>query len=103
MAVLHPVEVRLISVCHIPTPFFKLTVQCPLDPMEHGSVTLSSLGIAPVIATYSCQNGYLLIGPKKRECVYSSSGDFGQWSGIIPACKFYGILCCNNCMHGNNH
>ncbi len=66
-----------------------LIAQCPLDPVEHGSVILSSMDAAPVIATYSCQNGYLLIGPKQRECVYSSREDFGQWSGIMPAwCKF---------------
>ncbi len=74
---------------HVLSVYLNLTVQCPpLGPVEHGSVILSSMNIDPVIATYSCQYGYLLIGPKQRECVYSSSEDFGQWSGITPACKF---------------
>ncbi len=88
MAVLNLVEVILMK-CVIRLNTFNLfIVQClPLGPMEHGSVILSSMVIAPVIATYSCQNGYLLIGPKQRECVYSSSEEIGQWSGIMPACK----------------
>ena len=37
-------------------------------------------------ATYSCNNGFVLVGQETRKC-----GQDGQWTGEQPSCKIYTI------------
>ena len=51
----------------------------PLDKPEHGDV--EATGTVGGIATYSCDDGYVLIGMDERVC----EANF-EWSGLAPTC-----------------
>ncbi len=53
----------------------------PLPDIANGRVVLSGTFIGAT-ATYSCNDGYILVGNAQRTC--SSSG---QWSGKEPSCR----------------
>ena len=39
-------------------------------------------------ATYSCNEGYALVGDRQRVCFNDNQQDtIGQWSGSAPSCK----------------
>ena len=52
----------------------------PLPPPENGNVDASITTIGSV-ATYSCNNGFLLSGDSQRICQMN-----GFWSGSAPTC-----------------
>ncbi len=53
------------------------------NPMD-GMVTYTNNTIGS-IATYSCINGYRLVGDSTRECVVVSTSQ-NSWLGIPPVC-----------------
>lgn len=70
------------------TPLFPCSpvIDCgSLTPPRFGSVELTGT-IFGSTATYSCQQGYTLIGDATRNCQAN-----GQWSGFPPFCR--GRLC----------
>ena len=59
-----------------------LAVTCQrLGAPRNGGVSFDSLTKGS-IATYTCKNGFKLVGDKSRECLKT-----GQWSGREPACN----------------
>ncbi len=53
------------------------------------SVSTGTLGMnlgVGAVATYSCSNGYRLVGQATRTCV-SNGGSSGIWSGSEPMCE----------------
>lgn len=50
-----------------------------VDP-ENGQVEVTGQTLGSV-ATYSCEDGFVLMGDRAREC-----GPAGQWSGEAPVC-----------------
>ncbi len=62
-----------------------------LTESTNGEVSVSTgthgvnLGVGAV-ATYSCSNGYGLVGQATRTCV-SDGGSSGIWSGSQPTCE----------------
>ncbi len=52
-----------------------------LDDPINGLVTLEDT-VLESVATYSCQDGYTLVGDDTRLCV-----DEGTWSGDAPVCE----------------
>ncbi len=53
------------------------------------SVSIGTLGVnlgVGAVATYSCSNGYGLVGQVTRTCV-SDGGSSGIWSGSEPTCE----------------
>ncbi len=64
------------------------TALCPdLEPVTNGIVTYSVDMVAPfrdvgTVATYSCEEGFGLIGLESRECL-----EGGVWSGETPTCE----------------
>ena len=53
----------------------------PLSVMEHGTVNDLNREYRG-LATYSCDPGHTLQGPRTRSCLHT-----GQWGGTQPACK----------------
>ena len=52
-----------------------------LTALSNGRVSLTSTAPGSV-ATYSCDNGYMLIGDPTRQCQVD-----GSWSRVEPVCK----------------
>ena len=52
-----------------------------LTEIEHRRVSLSFNTAYNSMATYSCDDGYTLVGNNKRECLVT-----GIWSGNEPFC-----------------
>ena len=52
-----------------------------LSGPTNGDVSFTSTSVNSK-ATYSCNNGFLLVGQTTRVCQSN-----GEWSGIAPACK----------------
>ncbi len=50
------------------------------DP-TNGDVSFTSISVNSK-ATYSCNNGFILVGQTTRICQSN-----GEWSGIAPVCK----------------
>lgn len=68
-----------------------------LEQLEHGSVVLSQTSSIRQLATYTCDTGYVLVGPNSRECVYSSSEQQWDWSrasSVTPSCAVGIMLDC---------
>ena len=68
-------------------------VQCPsLEAFDNGGLNLSGDSKYTSIATYSCNDGYTLMGDSKRVCAEN-----GAWSGSEPFCSSelsnYIIIC----------
>ena len=57
-------------------------IECDaLSDPENGAVSFS-IGVGGfAIATYTCNEGYLLIGSPIRSCL------FGEWTGSAPTCE----------------
>ena len=56
---------------------------CPELLIEHGTVTYRNINRhIRTVATYSCEEGYLLSGIEKRICQGSTG-----WSGSDPVCE----------------
>ena len=57
-------------------------IECDtLSDPENGAVSFS-IGVGGfAIATYTCNEGYLLIGSPIRSCL------FGEWTGSPPTCE----------------
>ena len=63
--------------CRIHCP---VAVECPALSLANGNVTVT--GINPGDnATYSCDDGYTLVGSSTQECLVT-----GEWSGAVPEC-----------------
>ena len=65
------------------------------DPVN-GVVTFPS-NLEGSMATYTCNNGYELVGEGSRMCERNPSTLFGVWSGIEPTCTgifAYVYVCC---------
>ena len=66
-------------------------VDCgPLTSPDNGQVDTPQGTTLNQVATYSCNNGYLLVGSMRRTCQAD-----GMWSGNEPFCrmfKFYNYL-----------
>ena len=59
-----------------------IAVTCQrLGAPRNGGVSFDSLTKGST-ATYTCKNGFKLVGDKKRECLKT-----GQWSGREPTCN----------------
>ena len=57
-------------------------LQCKvLDDISNGAVSQTGTTVSS-IATYTCNEGFELIGKNKRECLSN-----GMWSGIEPQCQ----------------
>ena len=72
---------------------------CPhLENPINGVVNVSTLG-GTAIATYSCDNGYVIDGQFTRTCRAA-----GQWSGHIPVCtsKFISFIHVNPILTGTS-
>ena len=65
------------------------TVTCPsLTVPDRGALDLSTTTVGSV-ASYTCDTGYVLVGPSERVCQSSMT-----WTGSDPVCN-------RECMHGN--
>ncbi|XP_015517072.1 sushi, von Willebrand factor type A, EGF and pentraxin domain-containing protein 1 isoform X1 [Neodiprion lecontei] len=56
---------------------------CPEPPAINGGLVTTSGRRAGSMATYSCQNGFILFGDNVLECDMG-----GKWSGKAPQCRF---------------
>ena len=58
-----------------------------LSPPLNGSVEVSAqlLGVGTA-ATYSCDQGYILVGETARTCE-DANGAIGVWNGSMPSCE----------------
>lgn len=55
---------------------------CPhLTPPRNGKVSVSGRAAGDT-ATYTCQTGFMVSGPTKRECQST-----GVWSNVEPVCS----------------
>ena len=71
----------------------------PLPDIDDGSIsyTMDDNGVAPfdhgAIATYTCNQGFLLNGDFIRTCG-DGMGTMGSWSGSAPSCdgEFYSSI-----------
>ncbi len=62
--------------------FFNAAVDCgKLDDPDYGEVDFSSTKFKSK-ATYSCDDGFFLVGDETRVCQAN-----GKWSGEAPICK----------------
>jgi len=60
---------------------FTTGVSCAvLSPPSHGFIHLTGRRVGNT-ASYSCYNGYMLVGKSRRECLPT-----GTWSGEPPRC-----------------
>ena len=64
----------------------------PLDVPVNGQISYSteqhSNLTIDTIATYSCDEGYALVGDNQRVCVDDDQLDtMGQWNGSAPSCE----------------
>lgn len=57
---------------------------CGALEIDYGAVDVG-LSVEDVIANYTCEPGYTLIGASSRVCQSN-----GQWSGMAPTCQ--GVL-----------
>ena len=72
--------------CKMAYFFSDLDVDCgPLRNPEHGTVSTSSSTTFGQLASYQCDMGFVLVGPRIRACT-----DMGNWSGSQPTCKVKG-------------
>ena len=63
--------------------FFLVAVDCgELMAPENGAVSTSSGTTFTSTATYSCNDGYTLVGVSTRTCLAS-----GSWSDSAPTCE----------------
>ena len=53
-----------------------------LDDPENGQVNVSNGAVTGAMATYACDEGFILDGPETRVC-----DDEGRWSGSEPECR----------------
>lgn len=61
---------------------YYLVVSCePLNSIANGKVEYSSTSVSS-IATYSCNNGYTMVGPSATVVCNS----YGEWEGPVPYC-----------------
>ncbi|XP_050718385.1 uncharacterized protein LOC126999691 isoform X2 [Eriocheir sinensis] len=57
-------------------------IQCDIpDNPRHGKASFNSVFYNAVV-TYSCDYGYMIVGPETRRC-----GPDREWSGVTPSCK----------------
>ena len=57
-------------------------IECnDLPAPKYGSVSVSGVRVGS-IATYKCDDGFLLVGTTTRECLSN-----GHWSGNAPICN----------------
>ncbi len=68
----------------VPTePPTKPPSTCPdLTVPTNGMISYNMARLVDTMATYTCVNGYTLIGGSTRTC-----GSFGGWSGSAPTCS----------------
>ena len=58
---------------------------CPeLTGFENGDIQLTDENLYDSVATFSCNEGYLLNGGSSRQC------EAGGWSGVTPFCERIG-------------
>ena len=68
------------------TSSFILVESCPGLTTMNGNVTYTPEGIPPLvnaIATYTCNDGYILNGTAMRTCEAANNG---MWTGSEPEC-----------------
>ena len=53
-----------------------------LEDPENGRVNVSDGAVSGAVATYTCDEGFVLDGPDSRRC-----DNEGMWSGSQPECK----------------
>ena len=69
-------------------------VQCPtLDPPSNGGLEIAGPGGYEVVATYSCDTGFSLVGMSERSCQSD-----GTWSGSEPTCEVRMIMFKLSCL-----
>ncbi len=55
---------------------------------NNGNVVLSDPTLlVGTIATYNCNQGYVLAGDTKRSCKEGSDRTIGTWNGTMPSCE----------------
>ncbi len=62
-----------------------------LEPIENGAISYDPVNQGPeynlgTVATYSCEDGYMLIGSRTRNCE-GSGVILGNFTGISPFCE----------------
>lgn len=63
-------------------------ILCPeLSAPLNGQVATGQLLSVGVVANYSCDNGYILVGDVNRRCEDMNRGTSGIWSGSMPECE----------------
>ena len=78
--------------------FCFLAIQCSTDDLliDNAQITFTTDTTSPydynTVATYSCSEGYYLIGQTSRTCLGDSLSvngftDTGVWSGSSPFCQ----------------
>ncbi len=73
---------------------YTLAITCPfLSDLVNGSLTYSGVGdqnssyAFNVVATYSCNTGFSLVGNSNRTCTGDGNSTTGAFSGIDPNCE----------------
>ena len=73
--------------------FYSILAVIVCDPLflDHGTVTYTTDTQAPhdygTVATFSCNNGFELIGNVSRLCTGDGTSASGAWTGVISYCK----------------
>ncbi len=72
----------------------------PLSNLTNGSVSYSNVPgennsyAFNVMATYSCNSGFALVGNKTRNCSGDGSSTTGDFDRLAPTCKGYYYTYC---------
>ncbi len=61
-----------------------------LEPIENGAISYDPDNEGPeynlgTVATYSCGDGFALVGPETRTCVQVET--MGEFSAVAPTCE----------------
>ncbi len=73
---------------------YATAITCPpLSSLTNGSVSYSNMPgqnnnyAFNVMATYSCNSAFSLVGNKTRNCSGDGSGTSGDFDGLAPTCE----------------
>ncbi len=68
-------------------------IQCPTlsevvyGDLEYNTTNSTTLLMYGTVVTYSCHEGFVLVGVDKRSCQENGDNAIGQWTDADPVCS----------------